>query len=119
MRHSDNTTLVLPECRRLLPALLRFGEEGAQERWRAEAMRYVEFCLTHLRSHDAALHQLAVALYSLQVGCRNSNVSESFYLRPDMQTPHDTNLMYLTDASVSAFGPSHDRQNLTCRPLAM
>ncbi len=62
--------MMLLSCRRLLPALLRFGEEGAQERWRAEAMRYVEFCLAHLRSQDAALHQLAVALYSLQVGGR-------------------------------------------------
>jgi hypothetical protein len=59
--------------RRLLPALLRFGEEGAQERWRAEAVRYVEFCLVHLRSQDAALHQLAVALYTLQV--RGSTLS--------------------------------------------
>ena len=61
--------------RRLLPALLRFGEEGAQERWRVEAVRYVEFCLVHLRSQDAALHQLAVALYSLQV--RTSTPSAS------------------------------------------
>ena len=65
----DNLALAFDERRRLLPALLRFGEEGAQELWRAEAMRYVEFCLAHLRSQDAALHQLAVALYSLQVCC--------------------------------------------------
>lgn len=55
------------ESRRLLPALLRFGEEASQALWREQALRYVEFCLYHLHSHDGAVHQLAVALYSLKV----------------------------------------------------
>ena len=54
--------------RRLLPALLRFGEDGSHVTWREEALRYLSFCLHHLHCRDVAVHQLAVAMYSLQVG---------------------------------------------------
>ena len=46
--------------RRLLPALLRFGEPGAPQGPRAEALRYVRFCMVRLQSQDLALHNLAV-----------------------------------------------------------
>ena len=46
--------------RRLLPALLRFGEPGAPRGPREEALRYVHFCMARLQSTDLALHNLAV-----------------------------------------------------------
>lgn len=50
--------------RRLLPALLQFGEAvGPGYR---EALKYVRFCLHRLGSTDAAIHNLAVALLSLE-----------------------------------------------------
>jgi hypothetical protein len=47
------------EPRRLLPALLRLGEPGAPAGARADALRYVRFCVGRLRSTDAAVHNLA------------------------------------------------------------
>jgi len=47
------------EPRRLLPALLRLGEPGAPAAARADALRYVRFCVGRLRSTDAAVHNLA------------------------------------------------------------
>ncbi|KAI3432414.1 hypothetical protein D9Q98_003968 [Chlorella vulgaris] len=53
------------EPRRLLPALLHFGEEGGDVAAdRAEALKYVRFCLHRLDSQDPAVHNLAVALLS-------------------------------------------------------
>ena len=48
------------DARRLLPALLRWGEEGAPATARSHALRYVQFCLQRLGSTDAAVHNLAV-----------------------------------------------------------
>lgn len=47
--------------RRLLPALLRWGEIGAPASARAQALRYVQFCIARLASADTALHNLAVS----------------------------------------------------------
>ena len=47
------------EPRRLLPALLRLGEAGAPKQARADALRYVRFCVGRLGSTDAAVHNLA------------------------------------------------------------
>ncbi|KAK9832068.1 hypothetical protein WJX81_003754 [Elliptochloris bilobata] len=52
------------EPRRLLPALLRLGEAGAPKQARTDALRYVRFCVGRLGSTDAAVHNLAVALYA-------------------------------------------------------
>ncbi|KAK9789373.1 hypothetical protein WJX73_010275 [Symbiochloris irregularis] len=51
------------ESRQLLPALLRWGEVGASAHGRAQALRYVQFCLGRLGSVEPAIHNLAVALY--------------------------------------------------------
>ncbi|KAL4423908.1 hypothetical protein ABPG75_001209 [Micractinium tetrahymenae] len=53
------------EPRRLLPALLHFGEPGSSAAGRAEALKYVRFCISRLDSEDPAVHNLAVALLSL------------------------------------------------------
>lgn len=52
--------------RRLLPALLHFGEPGgsAGAAGRAEALKYVRFAMQRLGSEDPAVHNLAVALLS-------------------------------------------------------
>jgi hypothetical protein len=63
----------LPACRRLLPALLYFGEPGGSPEGRGEALKYVRFCMHRLGSEEPAVHNLAVALLSLdasQVGRR-------------------------------------------------
>ena len=49
------------EPRRLLPALLRWGEAGAPAAARAQALRYIQFCIARLASTDAAVHNLAVS----------------------------------------------------------
>lgn len=46
--------------RRLLPALLRWGEVGAPAAARVHALRYVQFCIARLSSTDPAVHNLAV-----------------------------------------------------------
>ena len=48
--------------RRLLPALLQFGEPGAAAGGQAEALRYVRYCIHRLSSEDPAVHNLAVEL---------------------------------------------------------
>ena len=48
--------------RRLLPALLRLGEPSAAKGPRAEALRYIQFCMSRLESTDLALHNLTVSL---------------------------------------------------------
>ena len=53
--------------RRLLPALLRFGEEGAPEAGRRTSLRYVEHCITRLEVDDPAVHHFAV---SISLFCR-------------------------------------------------
>lgn len=55
-----------PACRRLLPALLHFGESGSGggAAGRAEALKYVRFAMQRLGSEDPAVHNLAVALLS-------------------------------------------------------
>ncbi|PSC73297.1 vacuolar sorting-associated 18-like protein [Micractinium conductrix] len=53
------------EPRRLLPALLHFGDPGGTAAGRAEALKYVRFCWLRLGSEDPAVHNLAVALLSL------------------------------------------------------
>lgn len=53
---------------RLLPALLRFGEEGAPETGRRTTLRYVEHCITRLELDDPAVHHFAVSI-SLCAGC--------------------------------------------------
>ena len=61
----------LPARRRLLPALLHFGEPGGSPEGRGEALKYVRFCMHRLGSEEPAVHNLAVALLSLdasQVG---------------------------------------------------
>ncbi|KIY94538.1 Vacuolar protein sorting-associated protein 18 [Monoraphidium neglectum] len=50
---------------RLLPALARFGEPGAAPAKRGAALRYVRFALDLLRCTDGTVHNLAVALLSL------------------------------------------------------
>lgn len=52
-------------CRRLLPALLSFGEPGSSRAGCTEALKYVRFCIHRLESEDPAVHNLAVALLSL------------------------------------------------------
>ncbi|KAK9814445.1 hypothetical protein WJX72_006013 [[Myrmecia] bisecta] len=52
--------------RRLLPALMRFGEVAASAECQAEALRYVHHCIGRLQTTDPAVHNLAVALISLQ-----------------------------------------------------
>ena len=52
-------------CSRLLPALLHFGDPGGTAAGRAEALKYVRFCWLRLGSEDPAVHNLAVALLSL------------------------------------------------------
>lgn len=54
------------EPRRLLPALLHFGESGSGggAAGRAEALKYVRFAMQRLGSEDPAVHNLAVALLS-------------------------------------------------------
>ena len=47
--------------RRLLPALLRYADEGAPTAARTHAQRYVQFCMQRLQSSDPAVHQLAVS----------------------------------------------------------
>jgi hypothetical protein len=47
--------------RRLVPALLRCGERGSPPALRQEALRYIDFCIRHLESSDAAVHNLAVS----------------------------------------------------------
>ena len=54
--------------RRLLPALLRLGEPSAAQGPRAEALRYVQFCISHLESTDLALHNLAVSTLLFRIG---------------------------------------------------
>lgn len=56
--------LCLP-CR-LLPALLRFAEDGAPPECQAHALRFVEFCIHHLENDDPAIHHLAVASSTLR-----------------------------------------------------
>ncbi|KAL3143378.1 hypothetical protein ABBQ38_002206 [Trebouxia sp. C0009 RCD-2024] len=51
---------------RLLPALLRFAEDGAPPECQAHALRFVEFCIHHLENDDPAIHHLAAALYCLE-----------------------------------------------------
>mmetsp|Transcript_13496 Transcript_13496/g.49091 ORF Transcript_13496/g.49091 Transcript_13496/m.49091 type:complete len:1124 (+) Transcript_13496:172-3543(+) len=63
----------LLDCRRLIPALIRYcnaAEDGMKDysQHRAEAMRYVEYCVLELQSNDAALHDLLVSLYAIQDG---------------------------------------------------
>lgn len=53
------------EPRRLLPALLNFGEPGSHAAGQREALKYVRFCISRLGSEDLAIHNLAVALLSL------------------------------------------------------
>ena len=53
---------------RLLPALLRFGQEGAPEAGRRTALRYVEHCITRLEVDDPAVHHFAVSI-SPCAGC--------------------------------------------------
>lgn len=48
------------EPKRLLPALLRFSEEGAPPACRSQALRYIRFCMDRQQSSDPAVHQLAV-----------------------------------------------------------
>lgn len=50
---------------RLLPALLHFGEPGSSAAGQHEALKYVRFCISRLDSEDPAVHNLAVALLSL------------------------------------------------------
>ena len=73
-----------PLCRRLLPALLHFGEPpsaaaaaggapaaAAAAAGRVEVLKYVRFCIRRLACEDTAVHNLAVALLSMdaeQVG---------------------------------------------------
>uniref|UniRef100_A0A7S1SRU6 Pep3/Vps18 RING C-terminal domain-containing protein n=1 Tax=Tetraselmis chuii TaxID=63592 RepID=A0A7S1SRU6_9CHLO len=52
------------DTRRLMPALLRCDEPATTTLCRNEALRYIEFCIHHLHSDDAALHNLAISLYS-------------------------------------------------------
>lgn len=55
-----------PLCRRLLPALLHFGEPGGGGAGgRAHALKYVRFCMHRLGSEDPAVHNLAVSLLTL------------------------------------------------------
>ena len=49
--------------RRLLPALLRYADEGAPSAARTHAQRYVQFCMQRLQSSDPAVHQLAVSFF--------------------------------------------------------
>jgi hypothetical protein len=56
--------------RRLLPALLHFGEPngGGASEGRAQALKYVRFAVQQLGSTDPAVHNLAVALLSQEAG---------------------------------------------------
>lgn len=49
---------------RLLPALLRYGEPDSPPAGRAQALRYVQHCLTHLGTTDQPVHNLAVSSLS-------------------------------------------------------
>lgn len=53
--------------------MLNFGEPGSHATGQHEALKYVRFCISRLGSEDLAIHNLAVALLSLdasQVGFR-------------------------------------------------
>ncbi|BDA49156.1 Vacuolar protein sorting-associated protein 18 homolog [Coccomyxa sp. Obi] len=50
--------------RRLMPALMRSGNGSELCCSHADALRYVEFCLSQLSSTDTTVHNLAVTLYS-------------------------------------------------------
>ncbi|GLI64360.1 hypothetical protein VaNZ11_007601 [Volvox africanus] len=54
--------------RRLLPALLRYGEPHSPPMERQCVLRYVEFAIEELGTTDSVVHNLAVALYSLVSG---------------------------------------------------
>ncbi|GIL52118.1 hypothetical protein Vafri_8045 [Volvox africanus] len=54
--------------RRLLPALLRYGEPNSPPMARKHVLRYVEFAIEELGATDSVVHNLAVALYSLVSG---------------------------------------------------
>ncbi|KXZ53919.1 hypothetical protein GPECTOR_6g837 [Gonium pectorale] len=54
--------------RRLLPALLRYGEPESEPAARRHVLRYVEFAIEALGTTDIVVHNLAVALYSLAPG---------------------------------------------------
>ncbi|GLC42145.1 hypothetical protein PLESTB_000635800 [Pleodorina starrii] len=56
------------EPRRLLPALLRYGELDSPPTARRHVLRYVEFAIEELGTTDSVVHNLAVALYSLAPG---------------------------------------------------
>eukprot|EP00887_Chlorella_sp_A99_P003324 scaffold26.g3324.t1 len=51
---------------RLLPALLQYGEPGADPQGTAEALKYVRYCLSQLGSTEPALHNLVVAMLAQQ-----------------------------------------------------
>lgn len=53
---------------RLIPAMLRFGELGSLATGRRHILRYIEFAIEQLGCMDAAVHNLAVALHSLDEG---------------------------------------------------
>lgn len=54
--------------RRLIPALLRFGQPGASPDGRQAVLRYVAYAMDVIGSQDSAVHDLAAALYSLEEG---------------------------------------------------
>ncbi|GMH42479.1 hypothetical protein BSKO_10398 [Bryopsis sp. KO-2023] len=51
--------------RRLLAALVPFGDYSSNEDARKHALRFIEFSINALGCHDSAIHNLAIALYSL------------------------------------------------------
>eukprot|EP00877_Chromochloris_zofingiensis_P007678 jgi/Chrzof1/3163/Cz12g14060.t1 len=50
--------------RRLLPALMRFGEPGSAADKREQVLMYISYAIDHLQCEDSAIHNLAVALLS-------------------------------------------------------
>ncbi|KAG2496729.1 hypothetical protein HYH03_005142 [Edaphochlamys debaryana] len=54
--------------RRLLPALLRYGEPGSPPAARQHVLRYIEYAIGVLGTTDGVVHNLAAALYSLEPG---------------------------------------------------
>ncbi|KAG1655491.1 hypothetical protein FOA52_008962 [Chlamydomonas sp. UWO 241] len=56
------------DARRLIPAMLRFGEPGSNTEGRRHVLRYVEFVVEQTGCTEPAVHNLAVALHSLAPG---------------------------------------------------
>ncbi|CAD7699110.1 unnamed protein product [Ostreobium quekettii] len=52
--------------KRLLPAMVSLGEYGSSAEARKQAIRYLEYSMNRLGSQDSAIHNLAIALYTLE-----------------------------------------------------